>query len=70
MAKKLGNIIKVIGLLTVLGAAASKLAPLLKTADPKIKKKFQDILKLLIELKDDVGDLASMTAKEVKKAKR
>jgi len=67
MANKLGNVVKVVGLLTILGAVASKLAPLLKTADPKIKKKFQDILILLVELKDDVSDLAHMTTKEVKK---
>ncbi|MCX6792906.1 MAG: hypothetical protein NTY12_02680 [Candidatus Falkowbacteria bacterium] len=69
MAKKLANAVKVIGLLTILGAAISKLAPLLKTADPKIKRKFMSIMKLLIELKEEVMDLGTMAAKEIKKQK-
>ncbi len=67
MAKKLANVVKVIGLITILGAAASKLAPLLKSADPKLRKKFEHILKLLVEIKDEFSDLGTMAAKEIKK---
>lgn len=66
---KLKNTVKVIGLLTVLGAAAAKLAPLLKDADPKLKKKFGVVIKHLAELKDDVTELGAMAAKELKKKK-
>lgn len=69
MAKKLANAMKIISLLTILGAAISKLAPLLKNADPKIKKKFMSIMQLLIELKEEVMDLGTMAAKELKKKK-
>lgn len=66
---KLKNTVKVLGLLTILGAAAAKLAPLLSNADPKLKKKFMIILKHLVELKDEVAELGAMTVKEVKKKK-
>ncbi len=67
MPKKLASAVKVIGLLTVIGAAAAKLAPLLKNANPKMRKKFETIINLLIELKEEMVDLGSMAAKEVKK---
>jgi len=70
MAKKLGNIIRIVSLLSVLAAAASKLAPLLKHADPKLRKKFGVVLKHLRELKDDVMELGVLAVKEAKKAKR
>jgi len=67
---KLKNTVIVIGLLTILGAAAAKLAPLLKSADPKIRKKFEHILTLLIEIKDDLSDIGTMAKKEIKKARK
>lgn len=70
MAKKIAKTIEIIGLLTILGTAAAKLAPLLKNTDPKIKKKFEGIIKLLIELKEEVMDLGSMAAKDLKKKKK
>jgi len=69
MAKKFIKAVEVIGLLTIVGAAVSKLAPLLKTADPKIKKKFMNVMTLLIELKDELTDLGTMAVKEMKKKK-
>jgi len=69
MAKKLANAVKIISLLTILGAVISKLAPLLKTADPKIKKKFMSVMKLLIELKEELMELGTMAAKEMRKKK-
>lgn len=67
MAKKIAKTIEIIGLLTILGTAAAKLAPLLKNTDPKIKKRFESIIKLLIELKAEVVDLGSMAVKDIKK---
>jgi len=67
---KLKNAIKVIGLLTILGAAAAKMAPLLKSADPKLRKKFENILSLLIEIKEDIMDIGEIAKKEIKKAKK
>jgi hypothetical protein len=67
MAKKLANVVKVVGLLTILGAAAAKLAPLLKSADPKLRKKFENIMNLLVEIKDEFSDLGTMAVKEIKK---
>ncbi len=67
---KLKNTIKVIGLLTILGAAAAKMAPLLKSADPKLRKKFENILSLLIEIKEDIMDIGEIAKKEIKKAKK
>jgi hypothetical protein len=67
MAKKLGKTIEIIGLLTILGTAAAKLAPLLKNTDPKVKKKFESIIKLLIELKEEVFDLGTLAKKEFNK---
>ncbi len=67
MAKKLANVVKVIGLLTILGAAAAKLAPLLKSADPKLRKKFENIMSLLVEIKEEFSDLGTMAVKEIKK---
>ncbi len=69
MAKKLVNAVKIVGLLTIVGAAITKLSPLLKNADPKIKKKFVSILKTLGELRDEITELGSLAAKEIKKKK-
>lgn len=70
MAKKLGKTIEIIGLLTILGTVITKLAPLLKNTDPKIKKKFESIVKLLIELKEEIFDLADLAKKDLNKKKK
>jgi S-DNA-T family DNA segregation ATPase FtsK/SpoIIIE len=72
MAKKLANVVKVVGLLTILGAAAAKLAPLLKSADPKLRRKFENIMNLLVEKKpyiifiiDELADLMMVAKADI-----
>lgn len=63
---KLGNFIKVVGILTFVGTMLSKLMPLLKEEQPKLKKKINHIGTLLSELKDEIVDLSSVVEKKKK----
>jgi len=67
MAKnKLGNFIKIVGILTFVGTMLSKLMPLFKEEQPKLKKKISHIGSLLSELKDEVVDLSAVIEKKKK----
>ncbi len=59
-SSKLGNTIKVIGFLTVIGTIVAKVIPLLQKENPKLKKKMSHIGDLLGELKDEIVDLTDM----------
>lgn len=59
MAGKVGNFIKVVGMLTVIGTVIAKVMPLLQQEHPKLKKKISHIGDLLTELKDEIADLAT-----------
>lgn len=62
---KLGNAIKVVGVLTFVGTMLSKLIPVLQAEHPKLKKKVSHIGTLLAEIKDEIVELGS----EVQKVK-
>lgn len=64
---KLGNVVKIVGLMTVIGTVLAKLLPLLQKEHPKLKKKITHIGDLLVELKDEVVDLGALA--QVKKSK-
>ncbi|QQS59962.1 hypothetical protein IPN41_02420 [Candidatus Falkowbacteria bacterium] len=67
MAKgKIANFIKIVGVLTFVGTMLSKLMPLLKEENPKLKKKINHIGSLLNELKDEVVTFASVVDKKKK----
>lgn len=67
MAKsKLGNFIKIVGVLTFIGTMLGKLMPLFKEENPKLKKKISHIGSLLNELKDEVVELAAVFEKKKK----
>jgi hypothetical protein len=66
---KLGNVIKVVGVLTFVGTMLSKLVPVLQAEHPKLKKKVSHIGTLLTELKDEIVDLGSAVQKTTTKKK-
>ncbi len=67
MAKnKLGNFIKIVGILTFVGTMLSKLMPLFQEEQPKLKKKINHIGSLLNELKNEVIDISSVLEKKKK----
>lgn len=61
---KIGNFIKIVGVLTFVGTMLSKLMPLFKEENPKLKKKINHIGTLLNELKDEVVGIASVIEKK------
>jgi hypothetical protein len=63
---KLGNFIKIVGVLTFIGTMLSKLMPLLKEENPKLKKKISHIGSLLSEIKDEIVDLSAVVDKKRK----
>ncbi len=66
---KMGNFIKIVGLLTFVGTILAKVLPLFQKEHPKLKKKIGHIGELLNELKDEIVDLASSTEVKGKKTK-
>ncbi|WKZ25198.1 MAG: hypothetical protein QY321_02080 [Patescibacteria group bacterium] len=62
---KLGNVIKLMGVLSVIGVVVSKAMPHLKEAQPTLRKKMGKISSLLQELKEEVSDLAVGATEEI-----
>lgn len=68
-SSKLGNFIKIVGLLTFVGTILAKVLPLFEKEHPQLKKKISHIGGLLAELKDEIVDLASSAELKGKKKK-
>lgn len=63
---KIGNIIKVVGVLTFVGTLLAKIIPMLKEENPKLKKKIGHIGDLLSELKDEIIEVGAEVQKKRK----
>ena len=63
---KIGNVIKVIGVLTFVGTLLAKVIPMIKDENPKLKKKISHIGDLLSELKDEIVEVGSEVQKKRK----
>lgn len=63
---KLGNVIKVVGVLTFVGTLLAKLVPMLKEENPKLMKKISHIGDLLTELKDEIVEVGASVTKKSK----
>ncbi len=63
---KIGNIIKVVGVLTFVGTLVAKIMPMIKDENPKIKKKISHIGDLLSELKDEIVEVGAEIQKKRK----
>lgn len=70
MAKnKITQSAKIIGVLTFISALVSELLPLIQKENPKLKKKINNIISLVTELKTEVMDVAG-ALKQVGKKKK
>ncbi len=65
-SSKIGNTIKVLGFLTIVGTVLAKALPLLKQENPKLKKKLDHIGGLLNDLKEDIVELTDMARSKKK----